>query len=1052
LRRLLPKRLKPRSLQARTLAFFILLALAPAALVLAFALFMSYESSKQQIFNQLESVATLKTEQIHNWVSSMQDELLMPVADERLSRQLDGLLAGGDGGGNEAAQAQQEMVRLFRRAVELSQWLDAMFLLSADGSLVLATDDVEASDSHRLQAYYTQGLDSPAASLRFASDTFPAKGRGALIVSRPIRSRDGETLGVLCGRASLKKLQEVMTERSGLGESGETYLVASDYTLATSSRFEGYQTGDTYVRTEGVRQVLENQAEGYGLYLDYRKIPIMGVYRWLPDLEMVLLSEIDQEEAFRSINRTVAMISGGAVLIVLLAGVAGLAFSRRITGPLLALVMTAKHIAGGRLDARCPVQSDDEIGSLSASFNTMADELTHRIKLENLVADISRACVDIPVGEFSQAIDNALEKLGRQVGVDRVYLVRKSTDDDFMSNANEWCAPEIASRKDSLQNLASADFPWFMNRIETGWTVWIPDVNDLPEEAAAEKQAFEEAGVKSLLCVPLDARGEFASGFIGFDSVKEQAMFSEEDIRLLQLLAEVFCGLLDRVHYELKLTKSEERLRKLIDENVDALLITDAEGRMLFWNPAAARLFALRGKSGDQGLELPPSVKADLLQQPESGGHHEIRVESNGDVVVAEARSTEIVWQNQAARMISLRDVTIRKKMEQEVLKAQQYVKNIIDSMPSMMIGVDPEGMVTQWNLSAEKVSGVSQAEALGRPLAAVAPSLVEQMDKVGKAIRERQTQTTEKLATADNGETHFKDVVIYPLIANGVDGAVIRVDDITERVRIEEMMIQSEKMMTVGGLAAGMAHEINNPLGGIMGAVQVIQQRLQASSKRNQEVSKRLGVSLEHVLRYLTEQKIIKYIGGIQEMSGRASQIIKNVLNFSRRSESKFTPIAVETLIQNALDLAVNDYDMKKQYDFKNMEVVQDIEPGLPEVVCTVTEIEQVLLNFFKNAVQAMSDNEPDRPPRLVVRAGLKHGDFCIEVEDNGPGMDEQTRKRALEPFFTTKEVGVGTGLGLSVSYFIVTQNHMGDIAVESKPGQGAKFIITLPGKRGTA
>ena len=124
----------------------------------------------------------------------------------------------------------------------------------------------------------------------------------------------------------------------------------------------------------------------------------------------------------------------------------------------------------------------------------------------------------------------------------------------------------------------------------------------------------------------------------------------------------------------------------------------------------------------------------------------------------------------------------------------------------------------------------------------------------------------------------------------------------------------------------------------------------------------------------------------------------------------------------------------------------MRDYDPGLEILVCDHTEIEQVLLNLLKNAAQAMAQADMPRPPRITLRTHATDGYGCIEVEDNGPGMDEQTQRRVFEPFFTTKAVGSGTGLGLSVSYFIVTEQHKGTIEVSSNPGEGTCFTVCLP------
>ncbi len=387
------------------------------------------------------------------------------------------------------------------------------------------------------------------------------------------------------------------------------------------------------------------------------------------------------------------------------------------------------------------------------------------------------------------------------------------------------------------------------------------------------------------------------------------------------------------------------------------------------------------------------------------------------------------------------------KKSSDDLNETRLYLKNIIDSMPSVLIGVDPEGRVTHWNLEAERLTKTSEAQAQGIHISQLIPQFSRHMEGLRQTIRDRNPYKVEKVTYQQNGETRYSDVVVYPLIANGVRGAVIRVDDITERVRFEEMMIQSEKMASVGGLAAGMAHEINNPLGGIMLAAQNITRRLSTDLEKNAETARRLGGDIGTIHRYMEEREVVKMLHGIMEMGERASKIVSNMLNFSRRSESKMAPADISEVMANTLDLASNDYNLKKKYDFRHIEIVTDYDDGIPRVCCIVTEIQQVILNLLKNAAQAMSGKEyRDGGPRIIIRIKKEPECVRIEMEDNGPGIDEKLRKRIFEPFFTTKGAGVGTGLGLSVSYFIIQNDHRGTMTVESVPGQWTRFIIRLP------
>ncbi len=395
---------------------------------------------------------------------------------------------------------------------------------------------------------------------------------------------------------------------------------------------------------------------------------------------------------------------------------------------------------------------------------------------------------------------------------------------------------------------------------------------------------------------------------------------------------------------------------------------------------------------------------------------------------------------------VTVQDISEQKQAEEELRYLKNYLSNIINSMPSVLVGMDRNEIVTQWNLQAEAATGISVAEALGRPLGELIPDFLPWIDALRDEIRCQRPVSMEKLLIEKQGERHFYDLVVYPLITNGMEGTVLRIEDVTERTRIQEMMIQTEKMMSVGGLAAGMAHEINNPLGIITQAIQNIERRVSPNLPANQEAAKEADISLEKIYSYFERRHIPEFIASIREAAARASKIIASILRFSRRTEMAMQPAHLTEIMEQALELAGNDYDLKKKYDFRSIEIIRDYQPDMPEVPVVATEIEQVLLNLLKNAAQAMSANPEERKSCITVRIVKQECYAMIEVEDNGPGMTEDIKRRVFEPFFTTKEPGIGTGLGLSVSYMIVTQNHKGMIEVISTPGKGTKFTVKVP------
>jgi len=396
-------------------------------------------------------------------------------------------------------------------------------------------------------------------------------------------------------------------------------------------------------------------------------------------------------------------------------------------------------------------------------------------------------------------------------------------------------------------------------------------------------------------------------------------------------------------------------------------------------------------------------------------------------------------------------DITQRKQAELELTRLRNLLSNIIDSMPSALIGIDVEGRITHWNREAERMSGTPAEAAVGQPLAQLIPQCPDVLQKVEQAINPLVPVQETNLRWEDAaGEVHYMDVTLYPLLTNSVEGAVIRLDDVTETVRMEEVMVQSEKMLSVGGLAAGMAHEINNPLAGIVQSVQVVNTRLGPDMAKNRAVAEACGTSMEVINQYLEKRGILSLLEMVSLSGKRAAKIVSSMLSFSRKSDLKFEWRDLRLLLDETLEIASNDYNLAKHYDFRKIEIVREYAEPLPDAWCEGSQIQQVLLNLLKNGAQAMFEASGDRAgeadDRFILRVYPERQWVCVEIEDNGPGMSDALRRRIFEPFFTTKEVGSGTGLGLSVSYFIITQNHRGSIEVKPVRQGGSCFIIRLP------
>lgn len=392
-------------------------------------------------------------------------------------------------------------------------------------------------------------------------------------------------------------------------------------------------------------------------------------------------------------------------------------------------------------------------------------------------------------------------------------------------------------------------------------------------------------------------------------------------------------------------------------------------------------------------------------------------------------------------------EVQVRSKIEKKLTGFQNYLNSIIDSMPSALIALDEQLYVTQWNQEASALSGTRLDEALNQPIFLAFEPLKPFLPQLKQTVEQHTVAKIERVTWVKDDDPRHYALTFYPLMGGAGRGVVIRIDDITQRLSLEEMMVQSEKMLSVGGLAAGMAHEINNPLGAILHNVQNIRRRLSPELPKNLEMAEQAGIELATVNTYLQAREVPQLLDGIQQAGARAAKIVTHMLSFSRRSTRQMAPCDLPALIDQAVEIAGNDFDLAIGFDFKGQAIIRQFDPALGPVPGTANELEQVLLNLLKNAAQAIHQREDDSEPgRIILRTRLNPPWAEIQVEDNGIGMTESVRKRTFEPFFTTKEIGQGTGLGLSVSYFIITNNHKGQMEVQSTLGQGTCFTLRLP------
>ena len=386
----------------------------------------------------------------------------------------------------------------------------------------------------------------------------------------------------------------------------------------------------------------------------------------------------------------------------------------------------------------------------------------------------------------------------------------------------------------------------------------------------------------------------------------------------------------------------------------------------------------------------------------------------------------------------------IRAKIEQKLSSTQSYLNSILNSLSSAVIAINEQGIISHWNIAASRMTDVPMERALGFKPIDVNPILAKCDEWISQGMINRTSISQDRIAFEVSGITKILDIRVYPLQKSGTKGVVLRLEDNSEKHKMEEIIVQTEKMMSVGGLAAGMAHEINNPLGAIMQNSQNIIRRLSPSLKRNQTTAEMIGIDLELLNHYIEQRGIFRFLDNIADAGERATLIVRNMLQFSRMGTTTKEIRDIKELIERTIQIAQSDFALKED---SNIEISQDDITSI-SLSCIGVEIEQVLLNIIKNSIHAIEIRQRTDSFKGQIAISVQHNaqQIQIHLKDNGIGMDRATKKRIFEPFYTTKEVGSGTGLGLSVSYFIIHSHHGGQLRVNSELNKGTEFVISLP------
>ncbi len=347
-----------------------------------------------------------------------------------------------------------------------------------------------------------------------------------------------------------------------------------------------------------------------------------------------------------------------------------------------------------------------------------------------------------------------------------------------------------------------------------------------------------------------------------------------------------------------------------------------------------------------------------------------------------------------------------------EMQRLKDYSENIIESLTVGVAVIDQEGLIIGWNRVLEDQMGLRKEAALRKGLEEVLGTRTYAALFPPESQQDFRLLSEITLEVPGGGKKVF-DIARTPLLDNALEpyGTIIVFEDITEKISLQQRLLTSEKLASIGLLSAGVAHEINTPLTGISSYIQMLQKKL-------------------------TDTHYAQLLEKVEAQTDRVARIIKNLLAFARNpSDMSFHKVSLKDILEEILSLI--------DYKLKNMNIRLEIELApVPPVNAQGERLQQVFINIILNALDAMPQGGT-----LGIRLAEENGQAAVRISDTGTGIKPEHMAHIFDPFFTTKGIGKGTGLGLSISYAIVKE-HEGHIQVESEVGKGSTFTITLPSR----
>ncbi|HZY31270.1 MAG TPA: PAS domain S-box protein, partial [Candidatus Methylomirabilis sp.] len=738
----------------------------------------------------------------------------------------------------------------------------------------------------------------------------------------------------------------------------------------------------------------------------------------------------------QKMSQAAALIAAALAIAFLL----GTLLSRRIAEPVRRLAKGAKAIGEGRLDARIERVSSDEIGELTEDFNRMADSLqtteaqrerrtTQLATLNTIASAMSRSL------NLDEVLREALSKACEVFGADAGAVFLLGRDGCLHLTRHQGLSDRLAARVNTLKvsegvpgQIAQLTQPVVVRADQQPMTSQFPLLGQEQIETIAGAPLIAEADILGVIVLASNSARHY----------------SPDEIELLATVGKQVGVALQNARLHEQVMESKTYLEQVIESSHDGIITVNPDLTIRTWSRGAEQIL---GWNRDEVLgrqapfvpeELWEEARAKVAQAVESRQtiyYETIRFHKDGRAIDVSLTLSPLLGPDGQVlgAMAILRDITDRKRFERALKWSEEKYRTLFESANDPIFLIDPEnGAILDANQQAVATSGYSADELRRMRIPEIHP--MEEREKAQAIIKGVLEQGAIVSFGGTNLRTREGRLIPLSISARLAEFSGRRVivkiaRDITdqrraeeERATIQRRLMQAEKLASLGQLAAGVAHEINNPLATIAGCAEGLLDRATDPLLRAQPAF----------------QEFPDYLSVIEEEAYRCKEITGSLLQFVRAEAGDREPIDVNHLLEKSLE------PTSYQPRFNTLALHFELAPDLPHLQINQNRLRQVFLALAVNALEACG-GEGRLTVRTLRRPTQAGNEVAIEFEDTGCGIPPQLLGRVFEPFVTTKGDQRGTGLGLTICHSIVTE-HGGRLEVESELGCGSLFRIALP------